>query len=109
MFKIKNEKRKTPRLEQLTALPSVKRGRLRLVKSGRVAFRLSRKIIGARSHWLILVTFNKNSPLRNIFYVYGAVDIPTATTTVPTRFSEFRFFEGFCFVRSDVPRFGPLL
>ena len=61
MSRIKNGKRKTPRLDQLTALPSAKRERLRIVKGGNVEFLLTRKIIGARDHWLTLVTFNKNS------------------------------------------------
>jgi hypothetical protein len=74
-----------------------------------MALHLSRMIIGARNLWLTLVTSNKNSLRRKIFDVFGAVEIPTVTTKVPSLFSEFRFFERFRFVRSDALRLGPLL
>jgi hypothetical protein len=45
---------------------------------------LSRMIIGARNLWLTLVIFNKNSLPRKIFVVFGAVEILTATITVPS-------------------------
>ena len=59
-----------------------------------MAFHLPRMIIGARNLWLTSVTFNKNSLRRKTSDVFGAVEIPTVTTKVPSRFSEFDFSRG---------------